>query len=114
VRLVDLSQSGAHVIVSHSEPVRRAVLCWLEFEAFGFEVCREGGHLGLEFEELVPLKVLYETRQRAPSVVRKEAFGDRDAARDWVAGNLDIGSEPSPVFPRSRRGPCRRDKAIRR
>jgi hypothetical protein len=93
VRLIDLSQSGAHVIVSQHDEIRRAVLCWLEFEAFGTVVWREDEHVGLEFEELVPMDALLETRQRAPSVVRIEALGDRLAARDWASGNLDLGAE---------------------
>jgi hypothetical protein len=93
VRLVDLSQSGAQVILSEPGEIRRAVLCWLDFEAFGAVVWREGEHLGIEFEELLPMEQLIQTRQLAPSVVRKEVFGDRQAARDWVAGNIDLGSE---------------------
>ena len=93
VRLVDLSQGGAQVILSREEPLRRAVLCWLDFEAFGVVVRHEGIKVGLEFDEQLPMEWLLHTRQLAPSIVRNETLGDRAAARDWVAGNLDIGSE---------------------
>src|SRR4051812_8296977 len=92
VRLIDLSQSGAHVVLTKPHDLRRAVLCWLEFEAFGFVAWREGDHVGMEFEELVPMEQLFETRQRAPDVVRAETIGDYAAARDFVAGTLHQGS----------------------
>ena len=91
VRLVDLSQSGAQVVLEHPHEVRRAVLCWLDFEAFGIVAWREDDHVGLEFEELVPMDQLFETRQRAPDVVRAETMGDYGAARDFVAGTFNPG-----------------------
>lgn len=81
VRLIDLSQGGAHLILSRSDPVREGVLTWLRFDTFGAVVWQHGEHVGLEFDELVPLPAMVETRQRAPSVVR-------EAAEAWVAGTL--------------------------
>jgi hypothetical protein len=91
VRLIDLSQSGAHVVLAGPHDLRRAVLCWLGFEAFGFVAWREGDHVGMEFEELVPMEQLFETRQRAPDVVRAEILGDYGVARDFVAGTFNPG-----------------------
>jgi len=79
VRLIDLSQGGAHVILDHPGAVREGVLSWLQFDTFSIAVWQHGEHVGLEFDQLVPLPVLVETRQRAPSVVR-------EAAEAWVAG----------------------------
>ena len=93
VRLIDLSQSGAQVVVSRPDEMRRGVLCWCDFEAFGIIAWRDGDHLGIEFEELVPMDQLFETRQRAPDVVRAETVSDYTAARDFVAGTLNQGSE---------------------
>lgn len=93
VRLVDLSQSGAHIVVTGAGEIRRGVLCWLQFEAFGDVVWRDGDDAGIEFEELLPIEQLMETRERAPSIVRDEALGDRLAARDFVAGSIDLGAE---------------------
>lgn len=93
VRLVDLSQSGAHIVLAGDGEIRRGVLCWLQFEAFGDVVWRDGNDAGIEFEELLPIEQLMETRERAPSIVRDEALGDRIAARDFVAGNVDLGAE---------------------
>jgi hypothetical protein len=89
VRLIDLSQGGAHVIVGHDEDFHEAVLTWLHFETFGAVVWREGRDVGLEFDKLLPLGVLVETRLRAPPVVREE---EEQAAREWVAGTLNLGS----------------------
>jgi hypothetical protein len=93
VRLIDLSQGGAQVIVSRGGDIRQAVLTWLRFESFGTVAWTDGPHIGLEFDKPLPLQVLVETRQRAPSVVREEAMGTEIAAREWVAGTLNVGSE---------------------
>ena len=88
VCLMDLSQGGAHVILSQpsSSDIRQAVLTWLEFETFGTVAWQDEQNLGLEFDRRLPLSVLVETRQRAPSVVREEAMVAEQAAREWVAG----------------------------
>lgn len=86
VRLMDLSQGGAHLILSQPGNIRQAVLTWLEFETFGAVAWRDEQNLGLEFDRWLPLSVLVETRHRAPSVVREEAMGAEQAAREWVAG----------------------------
>ena len=93
VRLIDLSQGGAHLILSQEGDIRQAVLTWLRFETFGTVVWHDGANIGLTFDKLLPLAVLVETRQRAPSVVREEAMGAQMAAREWVAGTFSAGSE---------------------
>jgi len=93
VRLIDLSQGGAHIILSQAGDIRQAVLTWLRFETFGTVVWHDGANIGLKFDKLLPLAVLVETRQRAPSVVREEAMGAQMAAREWVAGTFSAGSE---------------------
>lgn len=93
VRLIDLSQGGAHVALSEPADVRQAVLSWLHFEAFGMAAWNDGEHIGFEFDQPLPLEVLVQTRQQAPSVVRNEALSAELAARDWVAGRLNQGSE---------------------
>lgn len=79
VQLIDLSQGGAHVILGRPGPVREGVLSWLRFDTFGVVAWQHGEHVGLAFDRLIPIAVLMETRQRAPSVVR-------EAAEAWVAG----------------------------
>jgi hypothetical protein len=89
VRLIDLSQGGAHLILSQPGNVRQAVLTWLRFETFGAVAWQDDVHIGLKFDKLLPLAVLVETRQRAPTVVREE---EEQAAREWVAGTFNPGS----------------------
>ena len=79
VRLVDLSQAGAHVILSEPVPLSEGVLSWLRFDTFGVVVWQNEEHIGLEFDRLVPLPQLVETRLRAPSIVL-------EAAQAWVSG----------------------------
>jgi len=90
VRLIDLSQGGAHVIMSKPGRLQQAVLTWLRFETFGTVAWQEGQHVGLHFDKLLPLTVLVETRLQAPTVVRDEAY---EIAREWVAGTAHAGSE---------------------
>lgn len=87
VRLIDLSQGGAQVILSRPEEAGAGVLTWMNFETFGDLAWREEGHVGLKFDKLLPLGCLAETRRRAPSVVREEELGSK-LAQAWVSGEL--------------------------
>jgi hypothetical protein len=93
VRLIDLSQKGAQLIMPRPDGIKRGVLTWLGFEAYGELVWQQGDHVGIEFDEAVPIAELLETRDRAPSVVREEALTIEADARDWVAGNSNQGVE---------------------
>jgi hypothetical protein len=81
VRLIDLSQAGAHLLLSRPEPVREGVLSWLRFDTFAVVAWQREEHVGLEFDRLLPLPVMIETRHRAPDVVR-------ETAEAWVSGTL--------------------------
>lgn len=87
VRLIDLSQSGARVILSRPEEAGEGILTWLNFETFGEIAWQEEECIGLEFDKLLPPGCLAETRRRAPSVVRDEEMGI-SVAKAWVAGEL--------------------------
>ena len=63
--------------------IKEGVLTWIRFETFGIVAWEDGAHIGLEFEKPLPLAVLVETRQRAPTVVREE---EERIAREWVQG----------------------------
>ena len=93
VRLIDLSQGGAHVILSRPTPIGEGVLRWLRFEVYGEVAWQEDHHVGLRFDGLLPLPVLVETRQRAPTVVREEAMATELAAHDFVAGKSHLGTD---------------------
>lgn len=83
IRLVNLSQAGAHIVLDKPAEIHAGVLTWLRFETFGSVVWRNEEHVGLEFDKLLPPRVLVETRQLAPDIVREE---EEAAARDFVAG----------------------------
>lgn len=86
VRLVDLSQGGAKIVLPIDIPIRDCVLTWLEFEAFCSAVWHDGPRLGLTFEEPLPLATLVATRNVAPSIIRAESLSVETAARAWVRG----------------------------
>ena len=83
VRLMDLSVGGARVVLSQAGDIKQGVLTWIRFETYGSVAWVDGKHIGLEFDKPLPLAVLVETRQRAPSVVREE---EERVAREWVEG----------------------------
>jgi hypothetical protein len=87
VRLIDLSQGGAQLILSEPGNITAGLLSWLDFEAFGETAWHEDDRLGLKFERLLPLTCLVQTRGQAPSVVRAELLGE-DIAQAWVSGTL--------------------------
>lgn len=87
VRLIDLSQGGAHVILSEPGEVSEGVLAWLGFDSYAVVAWQRDGHVGLTFDRPLPLAWLVETRKRAPSVVQEEAMGS-ELARAWVSGGL--------------------------
>jgi hypothetical protein len=89
VDLIDLSQGGAHLILSQDSGCHEAVLTWLHFETFGTVVWHEGRDICLEFDKPLPLGVLVETRLRAPTVVRDE---EEAAAREWATGTSNPAS----------------------
>jgi hypothetical protein len=81
VRLVDMSQAGAHIVLSKSEPVKEGVLRWLRFDMFGIAMWQRDDDVGLKFDRILPPHVLDETRERAPSLVL-------EMAQEWVSGSL--------------------------
>ncbi|WP_305095743.1 PilZ domain-containing protein [Croceibacterium aestuarii] len=93
VRLVDLSQGGAHVIMRDGAKVREGVLSWMRYEVFAEVVWQDGDAIGMAFDEPISREALLQTRQFAPSVVRAETMGASDAARQFVAGSIHNGAE---------------------
>ena len=81
VRLVDLSQSGAHLVLSEPETIREGVLRWLNFDTFGVAMWQDEEDVGLKFDRLLHPHILDETRERAPGLVL-------EMAQAWVSGDL--------------------------
>lgn len=84
VRLMDLSQGGARIVLSKPGDIKEGMLTWIRFETFGIVAWEDEQYVGLEFDKPLPLAVLVETRQRAPSVVREE---EERIAREFVEGS---------------------------
>ena len=81
VCLVDLSQAGAHVVLSEPQTIREGVLRWLNFDTFGVAMWQGEEGVGLKFDRLLPAHILDETRERAPGLVL-------EMAQAWVSGEL--------------------------
>lgn len=88
VRLINLSQSGARVMLPGSGTVSEGVLEWLEYDTFAVAVWQEGEELGVEFDRPLPPQWLRATHAAAPDVVLEEEIG---AARDFVSGKARFG-----------------------
>lgn len=85
VRLVDLSQKGARLILSRPDEAGKGVLMWLDFETFGELAWQDGDTIGITFDKLLTPGCLAQTRRRAPNVVREEGTM---LARAWIAGEF--------------------------
>lgn len=85
VRLVNLSQSGARLILSAPREAGTGVLTWLSFETFGELAWREGDTIGVVFDKLLSPGCLAQTRLSAPTVVRE---AEANLARAWIAGEI--------------------------
>lgn len=81
VRIVDLSQSGAHLVLSEPQLVREGVLRWLNFDTFGVVMWQDEEDVGLQFDRLLSQHFLDETHERAPGLVL-------ELAQAWVSGSL--------------------------
>lgn len=92
VTLVDLSQSGARVVLESTSRISGGLLRWLGFEAFGDPAWQAGEELALHFDEPIAPGWLFETRQRAPVELDRDLHA-RDAARDFVSGRARFGTD---------------------
>ena len=91
VRLIDLSQGGAHLYIPNAGKVREGFLSWLRFEVFAVAVWQQADEVGLEFDTLLTYDELLEVRGAAPAIVQEEAMGAALAAREFVAGERHLG-----------------------
>ncbi len=85
VTLIDLSQSGARVVLEASGRISGGLLRWLGYEAFGDPAWQVGDELALHFDEPIEPTWLIETRRRAP-VELDWNRQTRNAAREFVTG----------------------------
>ena len=87
VRLVNLSQKGAKLILSAPGDAGAGVLTWLDFETFGELAWQEEDTIGIVFDKLLTPGCMAQTRLRAPSIVREEESGAK-LAQAWIAGEI--------------------------
>lgn len=86
VRLVDLSQTGARLMLPTDTPVREGLLTFLGFELFGITAWQRGNELGIEFDQELSKEHLLAIREVAPAVVSEEQHSTEIAARNFVTG----------------------------
>ncbi|MGN3973958.1 PilZ domain-containing protein [Tsuneonella sp. SYSU-LHT278] len=87
VRLINLSQGGAQLVLSEPEEAGEGFLTWLDFETFGELAWQDGDRIGLTFDVPLSPLCLAETRRRAPSVVMDEQSGS-SFTKAWVSGEI--------------------------
>jgi hypothetical protein len=70
VSLVDLSESGAGLVVKDGWRLNGGVLKWMDYEVYGKVVRRSGDNIGLRFEEPIDAAWVLETRAWLPKLRR--------------------------------------------
>jgi hypothetical protein len=85
ISLVDLSESGAGLVVKDAWRINGGVLKWMDYEVYGTVVRRGDGDIGLRFEEPIDPDWVLDTRQWLPTLADSKA-DVRRFARDWVRG----------------------------
>ena len=85
ISLVDLSESGAGLVVRDAWRINGGVLKWMDYEVYGTVVRRGDKDIGLRFEEPIDPDWVLETRKWLPALADDKAE-IRRFARDWVKG----------------------------
>ena len=93
VSLIDLSESGAGLVVKDGWRLNGGVLKWMDYEVYGKVVRRSGDSIGLLFDEPIDTAWVLETRTWLPQLRR-----NRDPFRRSAAEKMDDGA-PSPQVP---------------
>ena len=90
VTLVDLSQSGARVVLGDAGKVHGGgLLRWLGYEAFGDPAWQCGDELALHFDEPIDAAWLLETRRRAPVELSRDHY-IRRVASEFITGRPGV------------------------
>jgi hypothetical protein len=88
ISLLDLSESGARILLPGDAPVSCGFLRWMDYEAFASVSWRDGRQAGLRFEEPIERDWLLDTREWLPALANA---GDdvRRYAKAWVRGDSE-------------------------
>lgn len=89
VELLDISQTGAKLHFRAPVHPGSAVLQWLDYEAFGETVWKNGAVLGMRFDPDLPDSVIVKTRELAHSA--KSGADVTSAAKAWATGDFSAG-----------------------
>ena len=99
ISLLDLSETGAKILLASEMPVVCGFLRWMHYEAFCIVVWQDGALAGLQFEYPIDRDWVIDTRDWLPELA--EANELRSYAEEWV------GTNPATDPPRriQRKGP---------
>lgn len=92
ITLVDLSETGAGILVADPGHIAGGVLQWMGYEVYGAVVRRLGEDVGLHFDTPIDPAWVLETRAWLPDLT-DEKGQLRRFARDWVGGT-PVQAEP--------------------
>lgn len=85
--LLNLSQQGACANVSEDFIAQDVILKWEQFEAFGQIVWRDGGRVGIRFDQTLPYEWVLATREAdANTAPICDVVDARQAAKAWSEG----------------------------
>lgn len=89
VSLVDLSESGAGLVVKDGWRLNGGVLKWMDYEVYGKVVRRSADHIGLLFDEPIDAAWVLETRAWLPKL-RRAADPFRGSAKTAELGGENM------------------------
>ena len=95
ITLVDLSETGAGILVADPGHIAGGVLQWMGYEVYGAVVRRLGEDVGLQFDTPIDPAWVLETRAWLPNL-NDERGQLRRFARDWVGGT-SVQAEPARI-----------------
>jgi hypothetical protein len=85
ITLVDLSETGAGIVVADPGHIAGGMLQWMDYEVYGAVVRRVGEDVGLQFDTPIDPAWVLDTRAWLPKLT-DEKGRLRRFARDWVQG----------------------------
>jgi hypothetical protein len=92
ITLVDLSETGAGILVADPGHIAGGVLQWMGYEVYGAVVRRVGEDVGLQFDAPIDPAWVLETRAWLPELT-DEKGRLRRFAKEWVGGT-PVKAEP--------------------
>ena len=85
ISLLDLSESGARILLASEKGVSCGFLRWMHYEAFCTVVWQDGALAGLQFEYPIDRDWVIDTRDWLPELAKENEL--RSYAEEWVGTN---------------------------